>query len=63
MRDKMETEKGRKIYAFRKITVEPVIGHVKEQFRFRRFLLRGLDGARIEMNLASINHNMTSSPP
>ena len=39
MRDKMETEEGRKVYAFRKITVEPVIGNIKENFEFRRFYL------------------------
>jgi transposase len=58
MRDKMETEEGRKIYAFRKITVEPVIGHLKEVLGLRKFLLRGLNGTQIEMNIASITHNL-----
>jgi transposase len=35
MRDKMETEEAQVIYAWRKITVEPVIGQIKENFGFR----------------------------
>ena len=58
MRDKMETSQGREVYAFRKITVEPVIGNLKENFRFRKFVLRGLDGVRLELNLVSLSHNL-----
>ena len=58
MRDKMETDEGREIYRWRKITVEPVIGQIKENFGFRQFCLRGLDGARIEINIVSIVHNL-----
>ena len=42
----------------RKITVEPVIGQIKENFGFRVFCLRGLEGVRIEMNIISIVHNL-----
>ncbi len=45
MRDKMETDDGREIYRWRKITVEPVIGQIKENLGFRQFCLRGLEGA------------------
>ena len=58
MRDKMETDEGRAIYGFRKITVEPVIGQLKENFGFRQFCLRGLEGARIEIKIVSIVHNL-----
>ncbi|HZX12300.1 MAG TPA: transposase, partial [Candidatus Nanoarchaeia archaeon] len=38
--------------------VEPVIGNIKQNLGFREFLLRGLQGTRIEMNLVSIAHNL-----
>ena len=58
MRDKMETDESRRIYAMRKITVEPVIGQIKENFGVRQFCIRGLEGARIEMNIVGICHNL-----
>jgi len=58
MRDKMETDEGREIYRWRRITVEPVIGQIKENFGIRQFCLRGLEGARIEINIVSIVHNL-----
>jgi hypothetical protein len=54
----METDEGKEIYRWRKIIVEPVIGQIKENLGFRQFSLRGIEGARIEMNLASISHNL-----
>ena len=58
MRDKMSTEEGKKVYDLRKITVEPVIGNIKENFGFRGFLLRGLEKVKIEFNLVCIAHNL-----
>jgi hypothetical protein len=58
MRDKMETDEGREIYRWRKITVEPVIGQIKENLGFRQFCLRELEGAKIEINIVSIVHNL-----
>ena len=58
MRDKMKTEKGKKVYSLRKITVEPVYGNIKQNLGFREFLLRGLEKVKIEMNLACIAHNL-----
>ena len=58
MRDKMETDEARRIYGLRKITVEPVIGQIKENFGFRQFCLRGLDGVRVEINIVAIAHNL-----
>ena len=42
------TEAGKKFYAQRKSTVEPVFGIIKEVMGFRRFMLRGLDTAQGE---------------
>ncbi|MCH8003346.1 MAG: transposase, partial [Nanoarchaeota archaeon] len=58
MRNKMVTEKGKKVYSLRKITVEPVYGNIKQNLGFREFLLRGLEKVKIEMNLACIAHNL-----
>jgi len=58
MRDKMATEKGRKVYSLRKITVEPVYGNIKQNLGFREFLLRGLEKVKIEFNLVCIAHNL-----
>jgi len=58
MKEKMNTNESRKIYSLRKITVEPVYGHMKQNLGFREFLLRGLEKVKIEMNLISIAHNL-----
>jgi len=42
----------------RKYVIEPVIGNIKENLGFRQFLVRGLNGAKLELNLVSIAHNL-----
>src|SRR3989344_4442451 len=58
MKKKMETEEGKCIYDLRKIVVEPVIGNIKYNLGFDEFLVRGLSGAKLELNIASIAHNL-----
>jgi len=58
MKAKMETEEGRRIYNLRKIVVEPVIGNIKYNLGVNEFLVRGLSGAKLELNIASIAHNL-----
>jgi transposase len=58
MKKKMETEEGKKTYGLRKTIVEPVIGNIKYNLGFNEFLIRGLDGAKLELNLVSIAHNL-----
>jgi len=58
MKKKMETKKGKKIYGLRKTIVEPVIGNIKYNLGFEEFLMRGLNGAKLELNIASIAHNL-----
>lgn len=58
MKKKMETEKGKQIYGLRKTIVEPVIGNIKYNMGFTEFLIRGLDGAKLELNIVSIAHNL-----
>ena len=43
MRRKLRTKRGRRRYALRMETVEPVFGQIKHGRGFRQFLLRGLD--------------------
>lgn len=58
MKKKMETEEAKKIYALRKSIIEPVIGDIKENMGLRSLRMKGLKGAKIELNLVSIAHNL-----
>ena len=58
MRNKLKTVEGRKIYAERKSTVEPVFGIIKHVLGFRQFFLRGLEAVSGEWTLVSIAWNM-----
>jgi len=58
MKEKMESEEGRRVYGFRKISVEPVYGNIKQNLGFREFLLRGKENVKIEFNLVCIAHNL-----
>ena len=48
MRQKLTSEHGRKLYAKRKITVEPVYGQIKFNRRVDRFMRRGRAAAQSE---------------
>lgn len=58
MRNKLATCAGKVLYALRKTTVEPVIGLIKEQRRFRQFSFRGLHKVRAEWQLVCTTHNL-----
>lgn len=58
MRERLSTREGRELYAVRGRTVEPVFGQMKYNLRFDRMLLRGLDGARAEVALIHLVHNL-----
>ena len=58
MMEKLATERGRAIYARRKVIVEPPFGHIKANRGFRQFLLRGIDNVRGEWTLACMCHNL-----
>ena len=55
---KLQTEIGRAIYRLRKMTVEPVIGLIKEVLGFRQFSLRGLTAAAGEWCLVCLAFNL-----
>lgn len=58
LRARMQTPDGQAVYAARKRIVEPVFGRFKHNLGFRRLLLAGLSGARIEWALMCIGHNL-----
>lgn len=58
VRARMKTAEGQAIYAARQQIVEPVFGRLKHNLGFRRLLLRGLSGARIEWSLMCMGHNL-----
>jgi transposase len=58
LRARMKTPEGQAVYAARKRIVEPVFGRFKHNLGFRRLLLAGMSGARIEWALMCIGHNL-----
>lgn len=58
MRAKLQSERGRVVYALRKCMAEPVHGLTKQARGFRQFLLRGLDKVNAEFTLVNFSHNL-----
>jgi transposase len=58
MTHRLQTPEGKKLYALRKHTPEPVFGIIKSVLGFRQFLLRGLDNVRGEWSLVTLAWNM-----
>ena len=58
MKHRLKTIQGRKLYALRKQTVEPVFGIIKSAMGFRQFLLRGLASVRGEWSLVTMAWNI-----
>ncbi len=58
MSHRLQTPEGKKLYALRKQTPEPVFGIIKSVMGFRQFLLRGLDNVQGEWSLVTMAWNM-----
>jgi len=58
MRRTLRTKPGRRLYARRKVIVEPVFGQIKQGRGFRQFLLRGMRKVRGEWALICTTHNV-----
>jgi hypothetical protein len=58
MTHRLQTPRGRALYALRKQTPEPVFGIIKSVLGFRQFLLRGLDAVRGEWRLVTLAWNL-----
>jgi transposase len=55
---RLRTPEGKKLYALRKHTPEPVFGIIKSVLGFRQFLLRGLNKVRGEWSLVTMAWNV-----
>ncbi len=55
---RLKTPEGRKLYALRKQTPEPVFGIIKSVMGFRQFSQRGLDNVRSEWSLVAMSWNI-----
>jgi transposase len=58
MAHRLKTSEGKKLYALRKQTPEPVFGILKSVIGFRQFLLRGIDNVRGEWRLVTVAWNL-----
>jgi hypothetical protein len=58
MREKLAGERGRKLYALRKTTIEPVFGQIKYNRRVDQFMRRGRAAVQSELRLVAATHNM-----
>jgi transposase len=58
MKWRMQTPAGRKLYAQRKSTIEPVFGIIKAAMGFRQFMMRGLQAVSGEWTLVCLAWNM-----
>jgi transposase len=58
MAHRLQTPEGKKLYALRKQTPEPVFGIIKSVLGFRQFLLRGLDNVRGEWSIVTMAWNI-----
>jgi transposase len=58
MKERLDSDVGRRLYRLRKMTVEPVFGIIKEVMGIRRFLLRGLTKVEGEWELVCLAYNV-----
>ena len=58
MKDELQSDTGRALYAKRKTTVEPVFGIIKYVMGFRQFSMRGLEKAKGEWSIVCMAWNI-----
>jgi hypothetical protein len=58
MAHRLRTPEGKKLYALRKQTPEPVFGIIKSVMGFRQFSLRGIEKVRCEWSLVTMAWNI-----
>ncbi len=58
MAHRLATPEGKRLYALRKQTVEPVFGIIKSVMGFRQFSLRGLQKVKGEWHLVTLAWNV-----
>jgi transposase len=57
MRQRLESEEGRRLYARRQVVSEPVFAAIKNVLGFRRFSMRGLQKSEGEWQLVALAYN------
>ncbi len=55
-----ETEEGRRLVRLRGPTIERIFGQLKGNQGFRRFVLRGMSGAAIELGIIALGYNLNA---
>ncbi|MFQ5598528.1 MAG: transposase [Nitrospiria bacterium] len=63
MMAKMKAPEAEKIYKLQQQIVKPAIGDIKENQGLRTFLARGIQGAKIEFNLACAEESTREKIP
>ena len=58
MKQRLNSEEGRKIYLRRLHPIEAIFGHLKYNLGYTHFLLRGLDKVKAEFNLMCLAYNL-----
>jgi transposase len=58
IRERLNSERGRRYRSQRPVDVEAVFGIIKGNKNYRRFLLRGIDKVEIEVGLLALAHNL-----
>jgi hypothetical protein len=58
IREKLNSERGRRYRSQRPVDVEAVFGIIKGNKNFRKFLLRGMEKVEIEAGLLVLAHNL-----
>ncbi len=57
-KEQLESEKGMYYRKKRSIEVEPIFGNIKQNKKFKRFCLRGIEKVKTEFGLIAIAHNL-----
>ena len=58
IRERLNSERGRKYRSQRPVDVEAVFGMIKGNKNYRKLLLRGLRKVEIEVGLLALAHNL-----
>ena len=59
IRERLNSERGKKYRSQRPVDVEAVFGIIKSNKNYRKFLLRGLEKVEIETGLLALAHNLS----
>jgi hypothetical protein len=58
IRERLNSERGRRYRSQRPVDVEAVFGIIKGNRNYRKFLLRGIENVEIEVGLLALAHNL-----